>query len=89
LADKEKKIIMWIKNIISNSLNRIEQKNKLDLINELLLLNNSTEKSIELFEKVKANFAYEMDKRKKENENEILLINKINFKNNEQKKINL
>jgi hypothetical protein len=72
---------MWIKNIISNSLNRIEQKNKLDLINELLLLNNSTEKSIELFEKVKANFAYEMDKRKQENEAEILLINKINLKN--------
>jgi len=72
---------MWIKNIISRSLNRIEQKNKLDLINELLLLENSTEKSIELFEKVKANFAFEMEKRKKENEAEILLINKINLKN--------
>ena len=72
---------MWIKNIISRSLNRIEQKNKLDLINELILLENSTEKSIELFEKVKANFAFEMEKRKKENEAEILLINKINLKN--------
>jgi len=70
---------MWIKKIISNSLKRIEQKNKLDLITELLVMNNSTGNCLELFEKVKANFLYEMEKRKTDNEKEILLIN--NFKN--------
>jgi hypothetical protein len=69
---------MWIKKIISNSLKRIEQKNKLDLITELLTVNTSTENCLDLFDKVKANFLFEMDKRKAENENEIKLIN--NFK---------
>ena len=69
---------MWIKKIISNSLNRIVQKNKLDLITELLTLNTSTENCLELYDKVKSNFLYEMERRKLENEKEIKLIN--NFK---------
>lgn len=42
---------------------RIEQKSKIDLITELLTIETSTPDAMELFENVKANFAFEMKKR--------------------------
>ena len=52
-------------------------KSKLDLITELLIVGNSTQESFSLFEKAKANFAFEMDKRKSQMEKDISLIRSI------------
>jgi hypothetical protein len=70
---------MGLKKIISNTFRRIEQKSKLDLIAELLIIGNSTEECLELFKKVKANFAFEMESRKRKNEIENRLISNSGF----------
>ena len=69
---------MSVKKIISGIFNTIEQKSKLDLITELLTVNNSTEQALELFKKVNANFVYEMELRRKQNEKENNLIFRLN-----------
>jgi len=46
--------------LIKTLFKTIEQKSKLDLITELLIVGNSTEDALILFNKVKANLLYEM-----------------------------
>ena len=58
----------------------IEQKSKLDLITELLIVGNSTEEALQLFEKAKANFLHEMKKREEQNAYECKLINTFDRK---------
>jgi hypothetical protein len=58
----------------------IEQKSKLDLITELLIVGNSTEEALQLFEKAKANFLHEMKKREEQNNYECRLINQFSSK---------
>ena len=69
---------MSVKKIIKGIFNTIEQKSKLDLITELLTVNNSTEQALELFKKVNANFVYEMELRRKQNEKENNLRFRLN-----------
>jgi len=63
--------------IIKTLFKTIEQKSKLDLITELLIVGNSTEEAFRLFEKAKANFAHEMNQRKSQMEKDISLIRSI------------
>ena len=63
--------------IIKQLFKTIEQKSKLDLITELLIVGNSTQEAFSLFEKAKANFILEMDKRKLQMEKDISLIRSI------------
>jgi hypothetical protein len=69
-----------MKKIIRNLFRTIEQKSKLDLITELLIHGNSTLEAIVLFDKVKANFLYEMAKREKQAAYECRLINSLDRK---------
>jgi len=69
---------MSVKKIISAIFNSIEQKSKLDLITELLTVGNSTEQALGLYKKVNANFIYEMELRRKQNEKENSLIFTLN-----------
>jgi gamma-glutamyl-gamma-aminobutyrate hydrolase PuuD len=62
--------------ILKNWIKTHEQKSKLDLINELLI-SGSVEENIELFNKVKSKFHYEMDLERNRKEKEINLINRI------------
>jgi len=63
--------------IIKTLFKTIEQKSKLDLITELLIVGNSTEDAFKLFEKAKANFIFEMNQRKMQMEKDMLLIRSI------------
>ncbi len=58
----------------------IEQKSKLDLITELLIVGNSTEEALQLFEKAKANLLLELKNRQNRSNFEIRLINQFNSK---------
>ena len=69
---------MSVKKIIVSLFKTIEQKSKLDLITELLTVGNSTEQALELYKKVNANFVYEMELRRKQNEKENNLIFRLN-----------
>jgi hypothetical protein len=69
-----------MKKLITNLFRTIEQKSKLDLITELLIHGNSTPEAIALFDKVKANFIYEMKQREKQAVYECRLINSIDSK---------
>ena len=69
-----------MKKIIKNLFKSIEQKSKLDLITELLVVENTTEECMELFNKVKANFIFEMNKREKQAASDCRLINEFNRK---------
>ncbi|MBC7524822.1 MAG: hypothetical protein H7239_10320 [Flavobacterium sp.] len=66
--------------ILKNLFRTIEQKSKLDLITELLIVQNSTPEALDLFEKVKANFMFEMTKREKQAAYECRLINSLELK---------
>jgi hypothetical protein len=68
--------IKIMKKLILSFIKRHEQKSKLDLISELLI-SGSVEDNIELFNKVKSKFHYEMDLEKNRKEKEIQLINRI------------
>lgn len=63
--------------IIKTLFKTIEQKSKLDLITELLIVGNSTEDAFKLFEKAKANFIFEMNQRKMQMEKDMALIRGI------------
>lgn len=63
--------------IIKQLFKTIEQKSKLDLITELLIVGNSTEDAFKLFDKVRANFTLEMNQRKWQMEKDMKLISKI------------
>ena len=63
--------------IIKTLFKTIEQKSKLDLITELLIVGNSTEDAFKLFEKAKANFIFEMNQRKTQMEKDMTLIRSI------------
>ena len=65
-----------MKKLILSFIKSHEQKSKLDLISELLI-SGSVKDNIELFNKVKANFMYNMEVEQKNKENEIKLINSI------------
>jgi len=58
----------------------IEQKSKLDLITELLIVGNSTEEALQLFEKAKANLLLELKNRQEQYSKECHLINQFNSK---------
>lgn len=65
-----------MKKLILSFIKSHEQKNKLDLISELLI-SGTVEENIDLFNKVKANFMYNMEKEQKNKEKEIKLIDSI------------
>jgi hypothetical protein len=69
-----------MKKIIKNLFRNIEQKSKLDLITELLIHENSTIEALLLFEKVKANFIFEMKRRERQASYECSLINGLEIK---------
>ena len=69
-----------MKKIIKNLFRTIEQKSKLDLITELLIHENSTIEALLLFEKVKANFLFDMKKRERQASYECSLINGLEIK---------
>ena len=66
--------------ILKKIFRTIEQKSKLDLITELLTVQTSTIEALDLFEKVKANFLFEMAKREKQAAYECRLINSFEKK---------
>lgn len=70
--------------IIKNLFRTIEQKSKLDLITELLTVQNSTMEALDLFEKVKANFLFEMAKRERQAAYECKLINSFDKKSTKE-----
>ena len=65
-----------MKKLILKLIKNHEQKNKLDLISELLV-SGTVEENIELFTKAKANFHLAMDLYKNQEEKRINLINRI------------
>lgn len=65
-----------MKKILLNFIKTHEQKSKLDLISELLV-SGTVEENIDLYNKVKSRFHYEMDLELSRKENEINLINRI------------
>lgn len=65
-----------MKKLILQFIKTHEQKSKLDLISELLI-SGTVEENIELFNKVKSRFYYEMDLERNRKEIEINLINRI------------
>jgi hypothetical protein len=69
-----------MKKVIQNLFKSIEQKSKLDLITELLIHDNSTLEALMLFDKVKANFIFEMKKRERQASFECSLINGLENK---------
>ena len=71
-----------MKKLLLSFIKSHEQKSKLDLISELLI-SGTVEENIELFNKVKANFMYNMEKEQKNKEKEIKLINSIKEKKRE------
>jgi hypothetical protein len=64
-----------MKKLILSFIKRHEQKNKLDLISELLISGTVAE-NVELFNKAVSRFHYEMDLEKNRKEAEIKLINR-------------
>lgn len=62
--------------LIKSWLKTQEQKSRIDLISELLV-SGSVEENIDLFNKVKSRFHYEMDLERNRKEVEINLINRI------------
>lgn len=66
-----------MKKIILNLIKRHEQKSKLDLIVELLLVENTVEESITMFGKVKEKFLAEMAFKQSQIEKDIRLIRSI------------
>lgn len=71
-----------MKKLILSFIKSHEQKNKLDLISELLI-SGTVEENIELFNKAKAIFMYNMDKEEMNKQKEIKLINSIKEKKRE------
>jgi Cdc6-like AAA superfamily ATPase len=65
-----------MKKLILQFIKNHEQKSKLDLISELLILGN-VEENIDLFNKVKSQFHLELDLYKHQEEKRISLINRI------------
>ena len=65
-----------MKKLLLSFIKRHEQKNKLDLISELLI-SGTVEENIELFNKTKAIFMYNMRKEEMNKQKEIKLINSI------------
>lgn len=65
-----------MKKLILQFIKNHEQKNKLDLISELLI-SGTVEENIELFKKAEARFHYEMEQERKRKEVEINLINRM------------
>lgn len=63
--------------IIKTLFKTIEQKSKLDLITELLIVGNSTEEVLSLFNKAEANVIFEMNKRESQMKKDISLIRSI------------
>ena len=68
-----------MRKIIQNLFKAIEHKNKLHLINELLVTDCSITESIDLFEKVKANFLYTMYVEKERMNRETRLIFSLKY----------
>ena len=67
-----------MKKIILGLFKTIEQKNKLQLINEVLTMDCTITESIDLFEKVKANFLYKMEIERQRMNQETRLIYGLN-----------
>lgn len=64
-------------NLITSFFKKIERKNKIDLVTELLINDLSIEESIEIFLKVKSNFHYEMQRKQDKIKRESSLIDSI------------
>lgn len=64
-------------NLITSFFKKIEKKNKIDLVTELLINDLSIEESIEIFLKVKSNFHYEMQRKQDQIKRESSLIDSI------------
>jgi hypothetical protein len=65
-----------MKKIITNLFKTVEQKNKVQLITELLTLDCTIKESVEMFDIVKANYYHALAERQKQNEFDNQLINK-------------
>lgn len=66
-----------MKKILLSLFRNIEQKNKQQLINELLTMDSTIEESISLFEKVKADFLYKISLKQEQILKEAALIERI------------
>ena len=65
-----------MRKLIKNLFKTVEQKNKVQLITELLTINCTTKESVEMFNLVKANYYHHLAKTQKENESDNNLIEK-------------
>lgn len=63
-----------MKKLITNLFKTVEQKNKVQLITELLTINCETKDSIEMFNLVKANYYHYLAQTQKQNEFDNKLI---------------
>lgn len=66
-----------MKRILRNLFRSVEQKNKQQLINELLTLDNTIEESVLLFEKVKADFLFRLSQKQEQLKKETELIEQL------------
>lgn len=66
-----------MKRIVLNLFRNIEQKNKQQLIGELLTLDSTIEESVLLFEKVKADFLFKLEQKQNQIKKESDLIDKV------------
>lgn len=66
-----------MKRIFLNLFRSIEQKNKQQLINELLTLDSTIEESVQLFEKVKADFLFKLSEKENQLEKEAAIIKQV------------
>ena len=65
-----------MKNIITKLFKTVEQKNKVQLITELLTLDCSIEESVKMYESVKANYYHTLDLKQRQMTIDSTLITK-------------
>ena len=63
-----------MKKLITNLFKTVEQKNKVQLITELLTLDCTVKESVEMFNLVKANYYHSLAQKQKQNEFDNKLI---------------
>lgn len=66
-----------MRKIITSLLKKVEQKNKRQFINELLITNMTIPESIDLFEKIKADFLFNMNKEEQRLNTEKSMIQRL------------
>lgn len=69
-----------MKRILKNLFKTIEQKNKQQLIVELLTVDSTIEESVTLFEKVKSDFLFKLSQKQDQIKNDLALIEELKSK---------